>query len=99
MKRLVLSANTYNFENKQGEKVQGTKIAYTSLKSMNQNNHHGNPPLIVNLQGHILEDNILGKFPAICDLEFEEVPGKDNKPVQILTDLDILSEIDFETLF
>lgn len=94
MKYLVLSAKTYDFETKVGERIQGAKIAYIGKKSSSRENEYGNPPLIVNCSIDAIPEEVLNSLPSICDLEFEQVTGKNNKPELILTNVSYLESID-----
>lgn len=98
MECLVLSARTFDFENKQGERIQGTKISYINKKSSNRDSEYGNPPFIVNTN-YLLDENILSKFPAICNLDFEQVIGRNNKPELVLSDLNFVTELSIEDFF
>lgn len=98
MKYFVLSAKTYDFENNQGERIKGSKVSYINKKATERDNEFGNPPLIVNTASDIDKD-LLSQLPAICELNFEQVTGKNNKPELVLTDLELVTEIDLELIF
>lgn len=94
MKYLVLSAKKYDFESK-GERIQGVKIAYIGKKTMSRDNEYGNPPLIVNCSLDAIDNSVLDNLPSMCDLQFEQVTGKNNKPELILTNVELLESIEF----
>lgn len=98
MKCLVLSAKSYDFENNEGQRIQGTKISYINKKSTERENEFGNPPLIVNTTTPV-DKNILNLLPAVCDLNFEQVTGKNNKPELVLTDLELVAATELDLLF
>lgn len=95
MKYLVLSAKKFDFESKQGERIQGVKIAYVGKKSTVRDNEFGNPPLIVNCSIDAIDKEVLNNLPSICDLEFEQVTGKNNKPELVLTNVNLIESVDF----
>lgn len=98
MKCLVLSANSYDFTTKDGDRIQGTKVSYINKKSSVRDNEYGNPPMIVNTATS-LDKDILNLLPAVCNLSFEQVTGKNNKPELVLTDLELVTETELDLLF
>ncbi|NLL02353.1 MAG: hypothetical protein GX265_04980 [Mollicutes bacterium] len=92
MKCLVLSAKKYDFESN-GDRIQGVKIAYLNKKTLSRDNEYGTPPLIVNCPIDSILPDVLDSLPAICNLEFEQVTGRNNKPELILTNVDYLESV------
>lgn len=97
MKYLVLSANSYDFNNKDGQRIKGTKVCYINKNVSSKDNVYGNSPMIVNCKE--VNQDILEKLPAICNLDFEQVTGRDNRPELILTDVSLVEQVDFSLYF
>lgn len=99
MKYIVLSAKPYDFENSKGERVQGVKIAYVNRKSSAREGEYGNPPMITTCSLDVVKTENLELLPAIYDMEFEQVTGKNNKPELLLTHLEFVAPADFSSFF
>jgi hypothetical protein len=98
-KYIVLSAKPYDFESSKGEKISGVRIAYINRKSSPRENEFGNPPMITKCSLDIVKGKRLEEAPAVFDMDFEQVTGKDNKPELLLTDLDFVAPVDFSIFF
>jgi hypothetical protein len=98
-KYIVLSANPYDFENTKGDKISGVRIAYINRKSSSREGEFGNPPLITTCSLDIIKGKRLEECPAIFDMEFEQVTGKNNKPELFLTELEYIAPVDFNLFF
>lgn len=98
MECLVLSANTYDFENQQGQRVSGTKISYIDKSLMNKENQFGTAPLMMSTD-RLISNDLLIKLPALCNLSFNKVLGKNNKPEDVLTDIQIVTPVDINEMF
>ena len=98
MKYLVLSAKKYDFENKEGKRISGVKLSYVSKISVREG-EFGNPPLIVNCSNDVLDEKIVSNLPAVCDLEFEQVVGRNNKPELVLVGSELVAPVDLGILF
>jgi hypothetical protein len=97
-KHLVLSVKPYNFENKQGERIRGARVAYINGKPSVRENEFGHPPMLVSVS----EMNLVGQLaevPGVYDLEFEQVTGKNNKPEIILTGASFIKSVNISELF
>jgi len=99
VKYLVLSAKPYDFKNAKGEQISGTKISYVNRKVSARDGEYGHPPMITTCSTAVVNGKNLECCPAIFDLEFEQVVGKNNKPELLLTDLDFVSQVDLNSLF
>lgn len=99
MKYIVLSAKPYDFENHKGDRVQGVKIAYVNRKPSAREGEFGNPPLITSCSLDIIKGKRLEEAPAVFDMEFEQVTGKNNKPELLLTDLEYVAPVDLNLFF
>lgn len=97
-KHLVLSINSYDFENRKGERVQGAKVAYINKKPSSREKEIGFPPLLVNVSNPELVSNF-EEVPAIYEMDFEQVTGKNNKPEIILANAELISPVDLQELF
>ena len=96
-KYIVLSKKPYDFNNDKNERVAGAKVAYLNKKPSARDGEQGHPPMIVSVSEEMATKLI--EVPAIYDMDFEQVTGKNNKPELILTDLQFVSPIDFDLLF
>lgn len=100
MKYLVLSVKPYEFNSKEGSLVKGITVSYIQKKPSVRENEFGYPPFIINsqsLDGFNSDD--FSKVPGIFDMDFEQVTGKDHKPSLILTGMEFISQIDFNSFF
>lgn len=93
-KYIVLSVKPYDFENDKGEHIEGAKISYINRNPSVREGELGYPPLIVSVTNKNLLKQ-LGEAPAVYDMDFEQVTGKNNKPELLLTSLDFVSPVDF----
>lgn len=98
-KYIVLSAKPYNFESSDGNKISGVKIAYLNRKPSPRDGEYGNPPLITKCSLDAVKDVNIKDCPAVFDLDFEQVTGKNNKPELLLTSLDYVAHVDFDLFF
>lgn len=98
MECLVLSANTYDFENQQGNRISGTKISYIDKSLINKENQFGIFPLMMSTD-RVISDELLKQLPALCNLSFNKVLGKNNKPEDTLSDIKIVLPIDVNEMF
>ncbi|WP_335918022.1 hypothetical protein [Shewanella chilikensis] len=97
-KHLVLSVKPYDFQNNQGERVTGAKVTYINKKPSSREGEYGYPPLIVSVSNMNLVSN-LKEVPAVYEMDFEQVTGKNNKPEIILTDVELISPVDMAQIF
>lgn len=97
-KFLVLSVKPYDFENDKGERIQGARVSYLNRKPSARDNEEGFPPLIVTINdGDLVKE--LKQVPAIYDMEFEQVTGKNNRPELMLSSLEYVAPVDFSIFF
>jgi hypothetical protein len=97
-KYLVLSLKPYDFVNDDGERIQGAKVSYLNKKPSVRENETGFPPLIVSITNpNLLQD--LKSAPAIYDMDFEQVTGRNNKPELMLSSLEYIAPVDFSLFF
>jgi len=99
MKYIVLSAKPYDFTNSNGENISGIKIAYINRKASVREGEYGNPPMITTCSLDTVRGKKLDLAPAVFDMEFEQVTGKNNKPELLLTDLEYIAPVDFSVFF
>lgn len=98
-KYLVLSAKPYDFEDSNGRKVSGVRISYVNKKPSSRDGEYGNPPLITKCSLDAIIGVNLEQCPAVFDMEFEQVVGKNNKPELLLTDLEYIAPVDLSVFF
>jgi len=98
-KYIVLSAKPYSFDDIKGKNISGVKIAYVNRKASSREGEFGNPPLITKCSLDLIKGKRLEESPAIFDLEFEQVTGKDNKPELLLTELEYIAPVDLNVFF
>lgn len=96
-KKLVLSAKLYDFTNDRKERISGMKITYINAKPVKAN-EVGHPPMMMNISDPDISRKI-NVVPAIYDIDFDEVAGKNNKPQLIVSDADLISEVELSALF
>lgn len=99
MKYIVLSSKPFDFTNDKGQRISGVKISYINKKSTSRDGEFGNPPMITSCSTELVAGKQLDKVPAIFDMDFEQVTGKNNKPELLLCDLEYVAPIDFSLLF
>lgn len=98
-KCIVLSSKPYDFVNSKGENIKGVKISYINKKPSSRDGEYGFPPLLVSCSADVVKGKRLDEVPAIFDLDFEQVTGKNNKPELYLTELEYVSPVDFGLYF
>ena len=98
-KYIVLSAKPYDFENSKGERVKGVKISYINKKPSVKEGEYGHPPFLTSVTFDSAKGKRLEECPAVIELEFEQVTGKNNKPEIILTDLEYVAPVDFSLFY
>lgn len=99
MKYIVLSSKPYDFTNDKGERVNGVKIAYINKKPTSREGEYGHPPMITSCSVELVKGKQLDQCPAIYEMDFEQVTGKNNKPELMLCDLEFVSPVDFSLFF
>lgn len=97
-KYMVLSVKPYDFQNDKGERIQGARVSYLNKKPSVRDNELGFPPLQVSITNQNLL-NELKQVPAIYDMEFEQVTGRNNKPELMLSEIEMVSPVDFSVFF
>lgn len=98
-KYIVLSAKPYDFENNKGERIKGVKIAYINKKPSAREGEYGNPPMITTCSLDSTKGKRLEECPAVFEMDFEQITGKNNKPELMLTDLDYVAPVDLSIYF
>ena len=98
-KHLVLSMKHYDFNNDKNERIFGAKLFYINKKISSRDSEEGHAPLMVSLNNPVLIEKIKNKLPAICEMEFEQVTGKNNKPEIVLIDVEYISAADLSIFF
>lgn len=98
-KYIVLSAKPYDFENSKKERIKGVRIAYINKKPSAREGEFGNPPMITTCSLDSIQGKRLEECPAIFDMEFEQITGKNNKPELMLTDLEFVAPVDLSLFF
>lgn len=98
MKVLVLNAKTYRVQDdKTGQVMEGVSVWYLNPKS--QTNDGVVPmKLSIPFEQNILTSKVLGQAPGVFNFEFDIMPGKGNKAVMKLADLERISDLDFTAL-
>lgn len=96
-KKIILAKQVYDFEDKEGKRIKGCKITYLGKKPSPLENIVGFTPIVTNVNEEIA--NSIDLVPAIYDIEFEQVAGKNNKAVTFVSDIDFTKEVDIPSLF
>mgnify|MGYP001039774177 CR=1 FL=1 len=96
-KVMVVGVKTYSFNNDANQKVEGARVSYLTSIPSNKSNELGFLPLqsIVSLD----VVNSLKEIPAIYDVNYDMVPGRNNKPEMIITGFEFLQSVDYLGLF
>lgn len=95
-KALVLSADPWEMTDKEsGEVVKGVSFWYVNQYRDGEN---GQKPTKVSVSADVI-DQVKGKLPAVCELEFGSRPGAQNKATLTVVAAKVLKSIDFSGLF
>lgn len=97
-KHLVLSVKSYDFENKNGERITGAKVSYVNKKASTRDQEYGHPPMIVSVSNVELVQQFR-EIPGIYEMDFEQVTGKNNKPEIILSDVELVEPMALSSFF
>ncbi|MDP4179113.1 MAG: hypothetical protein Q8900_12335 [Bacillota bacterium] len=97
-KVLILGhAKPFNFQTDGGDRLTGVKVsyinAYTSLKA----GEEGHTPLQLTLNPLVLQQMV--EFPAIYEVEYSMIPGKNNKPEPTISRFQFVKKVDLSSLF
>lgn len=95
-KALVLSADPWEMADKQtGQILKGVSFWYVNNYRDGQN---GQKPTKVSVSVELF-DEVKGKLPALCELEFGSRPGAQGKASLTVTAVKVLKGVDFSGLF
>ena len=96
-KKIILAKQTYDFKDSEGKQIKGCKITYLGKNPSPLDNVKGYTPIIANVSDTI--GDLIDIVPAVYDIEFEQVAGKNNKAVTFVSDIDFVKETDIQSLF
>lgn len=96
-KKIILAKQDYDFEDKEGKRIKGCKITYLGKKPSPLDNIQGYTPIIANVNDEI--SKAIEVVPAVYDIEFEQVAGKNSKAVTFVSDIEFEKEVDIPNLF
>lgn len=95
-KALVLSADPWSMvDEKTGQALSGNSLWYVNSYRDGEN---GQKPTKVTASAEIFEQ-IKGKLPAVCEMEYGSRPGAQGKATLTVVGLKVLKRIDFSHLF
>lgn len=97
MKALVVGVKTYSFQNDQGQKIEGAKVSYLTSVASTKNNEVGYLPMQVSIPLTMVGQ--VKNVPALYDVKFDMVPGRNSKPEVIVSGFEYLNEVDYLGLF
>ena len=97
MKALVVGVKSYSFQNEQGQKIEGAKVSYLTNLESTKNNEVGFLPMLVSIPLTMLGQ--VKNVPALYDIKFDMVPGRNSKPEFVVSGFDYLNEVDYLGLF
>jgi len=93
MRVLVLAVSRYDFvSEKDGKRITGGKVTYITDRSVLDENRRGCEPMTVSVPGEVVSR--CQSVPGVYEAEFEQRPGKDNKPQLVCSDLQCLQGLD-----
>ncbi|AFS79927.1 hypothetical protein Curi_3p00030 (plasmid) [Gottschalkia acidurici 9a] len=95
-KKIVLAKQSYDFES-DGKRIKGCKITYLGKNPSPLENVQGYTPIIANIGEDVAK--CIDVVPALYDIEFEQVAGKNNKAVTFVSDIEFIKETDIPSLF
>lgn len=95
-KKIILAKQEYDFES-EGKRIQGCKITYLGKKPSPLENVKGYTPIVANINEDM--SKLIDVVPAIYDIEFEQVAGRNNKAVTYVSDIEFVKETDIASLF
>lgn len=98
MKVLVLNAKTYSVtDEKTGQVNEGVSVWYLNPKSTTND---GVIPLKLSIpkEQTSLSSKVLGNCPGVFQFDFDIMPGRGNKAMMKLSDLEYISELDLTAL-
>lgn len=96
-KKIILAKQVYDFKDSDGKRIKGCKITYLGKKSSPLENIEGYTPIVANINDDIAD--LIEVVPAVYDIEFEQVAGKNNKAVTFVSDINFNKEVDIPSLF
>lgn len=96
-KVMVVGLKTYNFENQQGQKIEGAKVSYISDLESNKSNEVGYLPIQASVPLNLVTS--LKEIPGIYEVKYDMVPGRNNKPEVTVVGFDFINSCDFLGLF
>ena len=96
-KVLVTGFKNYSFDDKNGKKIEGTKVSYLSEVKISNDQVQGHLPIQANVDNSVVRS--LKEIPGIYEEVYEMVPGKNNAPTPKLVGLNFVKGIDFKGLF
>lgn len=96
-KKIILAKQTYDFEDKEGKRIKGCKITYLGKRPSPLENIQGYTPIIANVTDDISQ--LIEVVPAVYEIDFEQVAGKNSKAVTFVSDIDFIKEVNIPNLF
>lgn len=96
-KKIILAKQVYDFKDADGKRIKGCKITYLGKKPSPLENIEGYTPIVANINDDIAD--LIEVVPAVYDIEFEQVAGKNNKAVTFVSDINFNKEVDIPSLF
>ena len=97
MKALVVGVKSYSFQNEQGQKIEGAKVSYLTSLESTKNNEVGFLPMQVSIPLNMLSQ--VNNVPALYDVKFDMIPGRNEKPEFVVSGFEYLNEVDYLGLF
>lgn len=96
-KVLITGYKTYSFQNQQNELISGAKISYLSEVKTSKQNELGYLPIQASVNLECI--STLKEVPGLYEINFDMVPGKNNKPELVITGFNFLKSVDLPILF
>lgn len=96
---LLLSKTDYDFENKDGSRVCGSKIQYIGDTLINEAFKKGFPVSTSSLHVDLARKIANVSYPCICEVEYKIVPNASGENKLVVADINALKNVDISALF
>lgn len=97
-KVMVVGVKTYSFNDEsKNKKIEGAKVSYLTPLASNKQNEIGYLPLQASIPLEMASQ--LQEVPALYDIKYDFVPGRNNKPEVIVTGFEFSKSVDYLGIF
>lgn len=96
---LILSKSDYDFENKDGSRICGSKIQYISDIQVNEAFKKGYPVSSSSLHTDLANKIVNISFPCLCEVTYKIVPNANGENKLVIADIKPIKNVDINSLF